>query len=339
MSAKIGILSGPPSLEDVRWLAVRAEAAGFDSVWAGEYFSRNVFTNLAAMALSTRRIMIGSAICYAFIRSPTQLAMASADVDEISGGRLLLGLGPGTRAQNEDWYGVPFEHPGPKLKEVVAIARGLWGHTGGPFRFEGRFHKLSIPNFVRHNQARPQVPVYVGATNPYMLGVVGQIGDGLLGHPSYTRGYYREVVLPALQEGIRKAGRQPGDVQRALLVVTVVDRDEERARREAARWLSFYLVARPFHSILDHHGWQEEKAAIVDAFRPPDQAKLTAAISERMWREVLALVGTPDQVRRQWQELSPLADHVILLAPAPYGGLDFPDYRKNYELILETFGR
>lgn len=337
MMTRLGILSVPPSIGEIAQLALDAENAGFDSVWTGEYFSRNAFTTLTAMALATRRIAVGSGIAYAFLRSPVQLAMAAADVDEVSGGRMNLGLGAGTRAQNENWYGVPFASPGPRLEETVAIARGLWSHQGGPFKHSGRFYNLSIPNFVRHRQYRKRIPVYLGVASPYMLRMAGRIADGLLGHASYTRSFYRKVVLPALERGAREAGRNPPDIDSAITVLTVIDRDGAQARRDAAAWLSFYYVGKVFHGILDFHGWQEEKAAIVSAFRSMNPDAMSAAISDRMWGEVLALVGTPDEVRRQWREISQLAPNVILLAPAPYGGLSFDRYQDNYREIFTLF--
>jgi probable F420-dependent oxidoreductase len=334
---KLGILSVPPSIGEIVQLARDAETAGFDSVWTGEYFSRNAFTTLTAMALATKRIAVGSGIAYAFLRSPVQLAMAAADVDEVSGGRMLLGLGTGTRAQNEQWYGVPFASPGPKFEEIVRIARALWAHGGGAFRHAGRFYDLSIPNFVRHRQARDRIPIFSGVVSPYMLRLTGRIADGLLGHVTYTRSYYQKVVLPALERGAREAGRNPDDVDKALSVLAIVDHDGERARREASAWFTFYYVGKIFHQILEFHGWSEEKNAILNAFRSMDPERMRDAISVRMWGELLALVGTPDEVRRQWREISKLAGNVLLLAPAPYGGLSFDRYRDNYHAILDVF--
>lgn len=334
---RLGILSVPPSLGEIRQLAHDAEDAGFDSVWTGEYFSRNAFTTLAAMAMATRHIAIGSGIAYAFLRSPVQLAMAAADVDELSDGRMMLGLGAGTRVQNESWYGVPFASPGPKLEETVSIARSLWAHKRGSFSHEGRFYRLSIPNFVRHRQVRERIPIYLGVTSPYMLRTAGRIADGVLGHVTYTRSYFQKVVLPALGRGAAQAGRGLEDIDTALSVLTVIDHDGVQARRDAAAWLSFYYVSKVFHGILDFHGWNEEKAAIVSAFRAMNPAAMSAAISGRMWGEVLALVGTPEEVRWQWREISKLSRHIVLLAPAPYGGLTFERYRDNYEMILDLF--
>ena len=335
---RLGILSVPASIGEIVQVARDAEAAGFDSVWTGEYFSRNAFTTLTAMALATKRIAIGSGIAYAFLRSPVQLAMAAADVDEISEGRMLLGLGTGTRAQNEQWYGVPFANPGPKFEETVQIVRALWAHKGGAFRHSGRFYNLSIPNFVRHRQIRDRIPIFTGVVSPYMLRMTGRLCDGLLGHVTCTRSYYRRVVLPALNRGAQEAGRNPDDIDKALGVLAIVDRDGKRARREAGAWFTFYYAAKIFHQILDFHGWSEEKNAILNAFRSMDPERMSGAISDRMWSEILALVGTPDEVRAQWQEISQLAGNIVLLAPAPYGGLSFERYRENYDMIFDLFG-
>ena len=336
---KLGILTFPPSLREMVQLARDADDAGFDSVWTGEYFCRNAFTTLSAMALATRRIAIGSAIAYAFVRSPVQLAMAAADVDELSDGRLLLGLGAGTRMQNEQWFGVPFGAPSAKVGEILPIARGLWSHKEGAFSYQGRYYQLSIPNFARVSQARDKIPVYLGAVGPRMLKLAGASADGFIGHPTYTRSYYRKAVLPLVEQEMRQAGRRTGEVERALTIVTIINRDSATARYEAAKRLTFYYVARPFHAILDFHGWEQEKQAILAAWRSVDPQRAADAISARMRDEVLVLAGNPDEVRRQWKELDGLADHVLLLAPAPYDGLGFDAYAENYQAILELFGR
>ena len=100
-------------------LARRAETAGFHGVYAIEFFNRHGYVTLGAIAQSTSRLRIGTAIANAFTRSPLVHASAAMDLDELSGGRMVLGLGSATRRMNEDWYGVPFSAPAPRVRELV----------------------------------------------------------------------------------------------------------------------------------------------------------------------------------------------------------------------------
>src|SRR5512134_4111864 len=119
-------------------LGVRAEQAGFDGVYTIEFFNRHGYVPLAAIAQATRRVRLGTAIANAFTRSPLLHASAALDLDELSGGRMVLGLGSATRRMNEDWYGVPFSAPAERMHELVRLLRAVFAaQQGGGFRWEG----------------------------------------------------------------------------------------------------------------------------------------------------------------------------------------------------------
>src|SRR5262245_65793463 len=137
-------------------LAGKAERAGFDGVYSIEFFNRHGFVPLAAIAAKTSRIRIGTAIANAFTRTPLLHASAAMDLDELSGGRMVLGLGSATRRMNEDWYDVRFERPAARMRELVALLHaGFDAHKGGGLRFEGEFWKISVPIYARPGAARP----------------------------------------------------------------------------------------------------------------------------------------------------------------------------------------
>ena len=106
---------------------MRAEAAGFESVWTIEFFNANGLVRLAAIATATQRVKLGSGIAYAFMRSPMLAASAAMDIDEISGGRMILGLGSGTKTMNENWYSMPFnDPPAPRIKDAIGLIRAAF---------------------------------------------------------------------------------------------------------------------------------------------------------------------------------------------------------------------
>ncbi|MGH2627063.1 MAG: LLM class flavin-dependent oxidoreductase [Anaerolineales bacterium] len=147
-------------IDDGVALAREAEAAGFDAIWATEFHNRDVYTWMTAMGLATSRIAIGSGIAYAFARPPVLVAAAAADVDEVTNGRAILGLGTGTQRKNESWYGLPFEKPASRMREAVEVIRATWAAAGGPrMRFEGEHWNLDIETFRRPGLARERVPI------------------------------------------------------------------------------------------------------------------------------------------------------------------------------------
>ena len=158
-----GLILAAPTIADQIEAARRAEARGFDSVWTIEFFNQHGFVRIGAVAAATERVRVGTAIAYAFMRTPLLAASAALDVDEISGGRMILGLGSGTRSMNERWYSVPFEHPpAPRMREAVALVRAAFAAAkGGGLRFEGEYYDVQIPMFARPDAARETIPISV----------------------------------------------------------------------------------------------------------------------------------------------------------------------------------
>src|SRR5690242_6431595 len=122
-SLRRSILLAMDPIAEMIELAQLAEAAGFERVWDWEFFNKNGYVRLAAIASATSKVELGTGIAYAFARSPLLTASAAADLDELSGGRMVIGLGTGTKRMNEDWYAMPFEHPAPKAAELCALLR------------------------------------------------------------------------------------------------------------------------------------------------------------------------------------------------------------------------
>ena len=136
---RYGLVLMAPSIADLVDVARRADAAGFHSVWTTEFFNHHGFVRMTAVAAATARVRVGSAIAYAFMRTPLLAASAAMDIDELSGGRVILGLGSGTRSMNEKWYSVPFDKPpAPRMREVVELVRAaVAAQKGGGLRFDG----------------------------------------------------------------------------------------------------------------------------------------------------------------------------------------------------------
>lgn len=326
---KYGLILGAPTIAGQIRAARRAEDAGFDSVWTTEFFNANGLVRLAAIAASTRQIQLGTAIAYAFMRTPMLAASAAMDIDELSGGRMILGLGSGTQRMNREWYSMPFDHPpAPRMRDAIGLVRAaIAARDGGGLQYDGPYYQVKIPLYSRPNAPRGDIPICVAAVNKGMVRVAAACADGLIGHPVYTRRYIREVVLPEL------AGSR---CRLYPYVITVVSQDREQARAEARGQVAFYYTTRLYHSILKVHGWEAAGETIAQAFRRGDFAAMSAAVSDELLDEI-AITGTPDEVRQQLEAWRELTDHVLLYSPNV--GVKADRIVENLDAIVDTFAR
>src|SRR5436309_15786291 len=136
-----GIVLSLDAIADTVAAAQAAERAGFESVWTTEFPDRSATVSLAAVALATERVTIGTAIAYAFGRTPLVLAAEARDLDALSAGRVILGLGTGTGRMQREWHGLDGSHPAPRMEELVALLRSLLRLDEGPIQHEGRFYR------------------------------------------------------------------------------------------------------------------------------------------------------------------------------------------------------
>lgn len=318
-------------------LAVRAEAAGFHSVFGVEFFNRHGYVALGAIAEATRRVVLGSAIVNAFTRTPLLHASAAMDLDELSGGRFVLGLGSGTRRMNEEWYDVRFSHPAARMRELVdLLRRAIAAQKGGGFAFEGRFWKIRVPIFARPGAARPEIPIWVAAVNRGMVAAAGAVADGLVGHPIATRRWHREVTLPGLRAAEEAAGRPAGACPLKPYVLVSLADDRAEAVRDAKGQIGFYLTTELYHSVLDLHGLRSVGEACRAALRRFDVRAMAEAVPDALVDEI-AIACAPDEARDRLEQWRDLSDEPLFYAPSV--GVRPERVRANLDAVLDTFGQ
>jgi len=240
--------------------ARRAEAMGFGCLWSAET-KHDPFLPLAVAAVNTERLQLGTAIAVAFPRSPMVLAHTAWDLQKASGGRFVLGLGTQVKAHNERRFGIKWEPPGPRLREVVRALRAIWDswQQGTPLNFRGHSYRFDLmsPFFNPGPIEHPRIPVYIAAVNPYMARMAGEICDGLHVHSFHSPKYLREVIHPAVAEGLRASGRSRKDFtfRAATLVVLGDTKDElERSKQAVKQQIAFYASTRTYQAVLAVHG-------------------------------------------------------------------------------------
>lgn len=337
MARRLGISIVGNTLRDKIDLTKRAEEAGFEMVFTSDDPGQETFVSLAAMACNSSTVKIGSGICRAFIRNPVVTAGASANVDELSNGRMILGLASGTKRQNLYQYGVQVEKPAAQLREAIAIMRRIWDLPagGGGFAHKGDFYDIPRLRFGAPVKARETVPIYIAAVNAGMARMAGELCEGMAGHPCYTGRFIKGFIEPNVKIGLDRAGRDRSSFDMGRWITTVVDDDAEKARYDVKMGLGNYLATRSYGSLLDFHGWTPEKEAIQDAFfNKKDMNAVANAVSDQILSE-MGIAGTPDQAREQLLEQWDTCDIPVLI-PTGFGLTRTQHYERTRKLI-ETF--
>ena len=241
-------------------VAHAAEELGFDGLWTAET-AHNPFLPLALAAEHTRRLSLGTGIAVAFPRSPTVLAHIAWDLQNASGGRFSLGLGSQVKAHNERRFSVPWEPPGPRLREVVQALRAIWDcwQGGTPLDFRGRSYRFDLmtPFFSPGPQEHPTIPIYIAGVNRQICRLAGELCEGFHVHSFHSARYLRECVHPAVQEGLKRGGRSRADFTfRASTMVVLGDSEEELRRnaRAVKKQIAFYASTRTYQAVLAVHG-------------------------------------------------------------------------------------
>jgi probable F420-dependent oxidoreductase len=247
-------------LREIPAYARRAEELGVEALWSAET-KHDPFLPLAVAAANTARVQLCTAIAVAFPRSPMIMAHTAWDLQKASGGRFVLGLGTQVKAHNERRFGIKWEPPGPRLREVVLALRAIWDswQQGTPLNFRGQSYRFDLmsPFFNPGPIEHPRIPVYIAAVNPYMARMAGEICDGLHVHSFHSPKYLREVIHPAVAEGLRASGRSRKDFtfRAATMVVLGDTKDElERSKQAVKQQIAFYASTRTYQAVLAVHG-------------------------------------------------------------------------------------
>lgn len=304
-------------MADTVEIAAAADAAGYDAAWTSEFNDRSAIVALAAMAYNTDRCRIGSGIAYGVGRSPLILANDARALDEISGGRLVLGLGTGTKGMQIGWHGVRDpESPAVRLEELVPLLRRIWKLHEGPIKHQGRFYSMNlVPTATVLPPLREQIPIYTAGVNRRMIETAGRVADGLVCHPTFSSRYVHDVVRPAIAAGADKTGRDTNAVEIVGMLLCSVNDDEEIARREVAAQIAFYCAPRAYAPMLEASGFAAEAERIRDAFTNRDYEAMIDAVSDDMLDDI-GVAGTPDQVRAGVARRENDFDHVALYSPS-----------------------
>lgn len=332
----VGLILDSDEMSGLLPLARDAEDAGFHSIWATELY-RTSFGQLSYVSSVTKTIKLGTAVALAFVRTPLITALTALDLDEISGGRLILGLGTGARRTNEMWHGISHGKPVTRIKECMDVIRLVTEKAGdGAVRYEGEYYDINTKGYRRPFRAiRDNIPIYLAGVGGGMCRAAGEKADGYLGHVVCSERYLKESVLPEIKAGLEASGRERKEFTAASIVTCAISDDTKRAMEAARATIAFYATVRTYEPPFRLHGFTAETARIRDAFLNGDVKSMVAAVSDDMVN-TFAVVGSPDECRRRIDSYGEVLDLPILSAPHYY--IDFEEVREYQRSILEVFG-
>ena len=277
------------SLEQAVDRAKLAEQLGYDSVFMTHVNGRDPLTVLAHYASHTKRVALGTGVTPIYPRTPANMAQAAATVDEISGGRMRLGIGVSHRPVVEGWYGQTIDKPLAETREYVAILRAIFAGEDPPAGDKWRTgFRLSMP-------VRADLPIYVSGLQPRMLELTGEIADGVilwLCNPNYIR----DVVVPQVRKGREKAGKSLDGFDIVAAVPSAVVGDPQEAFGAMRRDLLTYFSLPFYRAMLEQSGFGDDIAQFDEAAGRGDAEAMQAAISDE-FLGVLTAVGDEDAVR------------------------------------------
>ena len=300
---RIGVVMGSETLPGplLIEMAKRSEALGYEALWVGETWGHDGIAVLTRLALATSRVKLGSSVISIFSRTPGMLAQGIATLDEISGGRAILGLGPSSRNLVEGWHGVPFDRPIARTRELVPLLRRIL--SGERVDHEGEFYRmqgLRLP----FRPARREVPIYLAALSPKHLALTGEVADGWL--PTFFAPEKLDDFRVHMEQGAARAGRSLDAVTFSPWMLTCAASDPAVARGLAREHIAFFVAAYgdAYKKLVRHYGFDEEVDTLLELWKT-DRANLGKGVSDRLL-DAVAITGTAEQCRERFMGLHDL---------------------------------
>lgn len=305
-----------------------AEDLGFDGLWTSET-KHDAFLPLAVVAGGTCKLDLGTSVAIAFSRSPMTTAQIAWDLQDLSNGRFILGLGTQVKAHITRRFGMPWDKPASRLKDYILALREIWHsfQTEGSLDYEGEYyrHTLMTPFFNPGPIEHPEIPVYIAGVNTRLASLAGELCDGFHVHPFHTPEYVIQFVKPAIAEGAEKESRSPEDVKLATSVFIITGESEEEIedQREKMRaQAAFYASTPSYRVVLEAHGWEGVGEKLGNLARNKKWDEMSELITDEMLY-TFAIEAAPDEVGSAVKErYEGLIDRVALYLPFVPGEKD-----------------
>ncbi len=311
---RLGLLLGfDPSLDALVSLARAGEAAGMAAMYPAEA-QRSAVVGAAAVIAATERITVGTYVVNAYARDPWLTGITARDLDELSGGRFVLGIGTGNRHMNEWYMGADTATPVRKLRDYVTIVRAVVAaRAGEPVRFEGPEHRIRWR--ATFEPTRPALPVWLSASGPRMVRLAGEVADGVAVGIMSSTTFLRDVVMPNARAGAVAAGRDPDALAFPMGALVSVNDDEEIAREAVRHKICglYHPVPHPYYdSQLRQLGFAEFADRATELV-PAGRTREAMALVPDEVIDTMTITGTPAQCAARVRAYEGLADEIVIL--------------------------
>ncbi|HUO03735.1 MAG TPA: LLM class F420-dependent oxidoreductase [Candidatus Binataceae bacterium] len=272
-----------------------ADMLGYTNAWTYESFGADAFAPAAAAAVLSERMRIGAAIVPVYTRPAPLIAMSAVTVNQLAGGRFILGLGVSTPAIVEQWMGIPYRKPITKMRETVAALRAIF-----------RGEKVTVDGeLVKINGFRLDIPIdsppkiYIGAQGSKMHRLAGEIADGLI--VNFVTPSALPKMLDHTRNAMREAGKDPSTLDVVCRILIAIDEDEALARTLMRRSLTAYVTVPQYNAYFREIGYAAEAEASIGAWQAGDRKRAVECVSEEMVDNIF-VIGTAAQCRRRLDE-------------------------------------
>jgi F420-dependent oxidoreductase-like protein len=286
-----------------------AESAGFDSVWAAEAYGSDTATVLAWLASHTERVKIGSAIFQMPGRTPAMTAMTAATLDQLSNGRMLLGIGSSGPQVAEGWHGQPFAQQLQRTREYVEILRKALARER--LEYKGELYELPLPDGpgkalkLMIAPVQERMPIYIAAIGPKNTTLTGEIADGWL--PTFFSPEHVAEFRTLLEEGAARAGNgkqidESFDI--APNVNLCIDDDIDKARDQVRPLLALYVGGMGsrkknfYNSLVQRYGFEDAAKEVQDLYLDGKKDEAAAALPAELIDQT-SLVGPKERIKER----------------------------------------
>lgn len=311
MKLGFGLLNNLPIEESVA-ITKRAEDLGYESMWFAEHnFSRDGISICAAASVVTEKIRIGPCVVPIFTRSALLLATSFATLDELSNGRIVMGIGAGSRLLISA-QGIDYQKPLTALRQNIEAVRSVWGAHGSHVSYEGSMVRLEDAE-LDFEPVRRQIPIYIGATGPKARELTGEIADGVLLN-AFLGTTYVDRTMELLHAGAARGGRELGDDwDVGMMLVTCIGDSKSEAREAARPVVALYLSRLP-DIAKQTSVWGEKWEAMSGAVAVGGGEAGAKFVSDELVDEV-TLNGTEDDVRERLQRYIDAGINLPIITP------------------------
>ncbi len=303
-------------LKDVPAIVQAAEQIGFDALWTQET-QHDPFLPCTLIAEHTTRLNFGTAIAVSFARSPANLAYIAWDLAAQSSGRFILGLGTQVKAHIERRFGQPWpESVTGKLREQIQVMRAFWDcwQNGTKLNYRGEYYKITLmsPFFNPGAIKNPNIPIYIAGVNIGLAKLAGELCNGFHAHPFNSPRYLREVILPGIEEGIKKTNRKREDVSVSVTAFVATTPEEMNFARAQ---ISFYASTPSYRPVMDLHGWSGVVEQLSVHAAKGEWAEMPMLITDEMLNEFCLIIEEDKLASELKKRYAGIADRLTLYTP------------------------